>query len=331
MKRWAYTPPSEQIWHSLRASDVTSTESAALFGMSPYLTRFELYYRKLGRAVVAPPAGERMLWGIRLQDVIARGLAEDNGVKVRKLNQYMRIVDARMGSSFDFEIVGTVDNWAGPETELQRMYRQHGVGNFEIKCVDFVVFRDQWTVNDDKSIEAPAHIEIQTQHQLHVSARPWAAIGVLVSGNTPKIVVRERDADVGIALEARVRELWASIRAGCAPQPTFPDDADLVCRLNGYAEPGRVYDGRQDKELQQLCVAYMEGLKREKLGEEDKKIARAKICLRIGDAERAIVPGFSLSASMVGPAEIPAYTRVGYRNIRVTAKKTAPAAAQVPA
>lgn len=322
MKRWTYTPPDEHVWHGLRSCDITSTESAALFDMSPYMTKFELYHRKLGRAIVELNPGDRMLWGIRLQDVIARGIAEDHGVKVRKLNQYMRIVDARMGSSFDFEIIGLTDEWEGDDTELRKMYKQHGVGNFEIKCVDFIVFRDQWTVNDDKSIEAPAHIEIQVQHQLHVSDRPWAAIGVLVSGNTPKIVIRERDAEVGIAIEVRVRELFAMVKAGLVPEPSFPDDAELVCRLNGYAEPGRVYDGRNDTEILDLCRQYSEAQIREKHAAEDKSVAKAKILQKIGDSERALVPGFGVSASMVGPAEIPAYTRSGYRNVRITTKKT---------
>lgn len=327
MKRWTFTPPNDRVWHGLRSCDITSTESAALFDMSPYFTKFELYHRKLGRAIVEIPSNERMLWGTRLQDVIARGIADDHGVKVRKLNQYMRVVEARMGSSFDFEIIGLADNWEGNDTELRRMYREHGVGNFEIKCVDFIIFRDQWTVNDDKSIEAPAHIEIQVQHQLHVADRAWAAIGVLVAGHTPKIIIRDRDLEVGQTIELRIRELFAMVREGRAPEPSFPDDAELVCKLNGYAEPGRVYDGRADLELIQLCAQYADGLVREKHAKEDKEVAKAKILQKIGDAERALVPGFNLSASMVGPAEIPAFTRSGYRNMRITAKK----AEKVPA
>lgn len=33
---------TEEAWLAARKRDVTSTESAALFGMSPYLTAFEL-------------------------------------------------------------------------------------------------------------------------------------------------------------------------------------------------------------------------------------------------------------------------------------------------
>ena len=322
-RRISHMPLSQEHWHELRAQDVTSTESAALFDMSPYLTKYELYYRKAGRVAVEAQENWRMMWGQRLQDSVARCLAEDNGVKIRKLNQYMRLPGVRMGSSFDFEIIGLDGEWyhrAALATPLQVMYQLHGVGNFEIKCVDWLVFRDQWTVNEDKSIEAPAHIEIQVQHQMHVSGRLWAAIGLLVSGNTPKIIIREYDEKVGMAIDARIRELYADIEAGRKPQPVFPADADLVCKLNGYAEPGKVYDGREDMELILLCQKYRDAQDRLKLAEEEKQTAKAKVLQKIGESERALVPGFSVSASLVGPAE---YTvkREGYRNLRITPKR----------
>jgi predicted phage-related endonuclease len=320
MKRWTYTPATQDIWKGLRKHDVTSTESAALFGLSPYLTEYELYHRKKSKAVIEIGSNDRMLWGTRLQDVVARGLAEDHGVKVRRLNQYMRIVDARMGSSFDFEIIGLVDDWSGPETELREAYRSNGVGNFEVKCVDYLVFRDQWIVNDDKSIEAPSHIETQIQHQLHVSGRDWSAIGVLVSGSQPKIIIRDRDEEIGQMIEGRVRNLFAAIRANRPPQPNFPDDADFVCKLYGYAEPGKVFDGRRDQELALLALQYSTAGARESQAKEDKDVAKAKILSRIGDAEKAIFDGFKLTAGIVGPAEI-SFTRNGYRNFRLTATK----------
>lgn len=321
MNRWTYTPPNDEIWKGLRKHDVTSTESAALFGLSPYLTEFELFHRKKSKTIVDIPENDRMLWGTRLQDVIARGIAEDNGVKVRRMNQYMRIVDARMGSSFDFEIIGMAEPWDGPDTELRQAYRENGVGNFEIKCVDYLIFRDQWIVNDDKSIEAPSHIEVQVQHQLHISGRAWSAIGVLVSGSRPKIIIRDRDSEIGYQIETRIRTLFAAIRSNTPPKPDFPDDAQFLCKLYGYAEPGKFFDGRGDEELALLAAQYTNALIREGEAEEDKKVARAKILQRIGDAEKAVFDGFKLSAGVVGPAEIPAYTRDGYRGFRLTVAK----------
>jgi predicted phage-related endonuclease len=328
-ERLIVVPETEQQWHALRAMDVTSTESSALFDMSPYTTAFELWHRKREQAVVQIEAAGRMLWGIRLQDVIARGVAEDYGVKVRRLNAYMRLNDCRMGSSFDFEIVGLwndvpVDR--GAPDLLRELYRKHGPGNMEIKNVDALVFRDSWTVNEDKSIEAPGHIEIQVQHQMHVCGRKWAALVVLVGGNTPKVIVRRYDAEVGQAIEQRVRDFWRDVDAGNEPAPVYPGDAEFVCSLYKYAEPGKVFDGRDSPELAALCAQYAEAAKREKLAKEDKDVAKAQMLTIIGDAERAMLPGFTISAGVIGECEV-TYTRKAYRNFKLTPKKAPTGAA----
>ena len=303
--RLIVTPPNETIWHELRAADVTSTESPALFEMSPYATRFELWHRKHSKQVVEIADNERMRWGRRLQDAIAAGIAEDQGWVAEPMKEYIRLIDARMGASFDWRMIDSTNR----------------IGLFEIKNVDYLVFRDQWQEVDGE-LEAPAHIEIQLQHQLHVSGYEWGAIGVLVAGNSPRVLIRERDVEVGAAIEKRVREFWQSVDAGQEPPPEYPDDAEFACKLYGYAEPGKVYDGRSDADLTALCAEYQRALAAQKTAEEDKKVAQAKILQRIGDAERALLEGYSISAALVGPAEIPAYTRKGYRGFRLTAKKS---------
>lgn len=317
--RTTIVPTNDTHWHAMRANDVTSTESAALFGLSPYLTAFELYHRKKSGSDTQIDSTGRMAWGQRLQDAIARGLAEDYGVKIRRVNAYMSLDDVRMGSSFDYEVVGN----DGADTPLSARYVDCGTGNLEIKNVDYIVFRDQWVINDDKSIEAPAHIELQVQHQLHVSNRPWAAIGVLVAGNSPQVIIRERDVEVGQAIEARVREFWSWIAADTPPAPSYPADAAFVCKLYSYADPGKVYDGAEDQELQALCKIYAAASQAAKTADEDKETAKAKILARIGDAERALLPGFSVSAGIVGPAHVE-YDRKAYRNFRCTPKKEKP-------
>ena len=46
MTRQTITPRDREHWLSLRAQDLTSTDVAALFGMSPYKTKFELWHEK---------------------------------------------------------------------------------------------------------------------------------------------------------------------------------------------------------------------------------------------------------------------------------------------
>ena len=63
MTRESIIPASEEEWLKLRTLDVTSTESPALFGLSPYMTKFELWHRKKSGEVYTIKDNERMFWG----------------------------------------------------------------------------------------------------------------------------------------------------------------------------------------------------------------------------------------------------------------------------
>jgi putative phage-type endonuclease len=313
-------PETREDWLALRHKYVSSTEVAALFGMSPYLTAFELATIKKAETPDEREGTERMSWGLRLQNAIARGIAEDYGVKVRAINGYAidGFAHCRMGASFDYEIIGVKDGeFAGP-TILRDMYAKHGAGTLEIKNVDRYEFA-KWTAGEE--IEAPAHIEIQMQHQLACIARFWGAIGVLVGGNRAEVLVRERDHDVCKSLRAKCEAFWRDLERGTMPPVELPADAQIIAELYRYAEPGKVLDAQGNEEIAAICREYHDAGRAEKMAGEAKASAKAKLLLAIGDAERVLADGFTVSAGVTAEAEIPAYTRKAYRNIRVTAKK----------
>jgi len=316
-------PESEAHWLQLRTQDVTSTESAALVGLHKRLTPFELYQRKVGAYEVEFEATERTKWGLRLQDPIARGIAEDHGVKVRRLSCYARHDSgARMGTSFDYEIVGLDTTWenTGAGDQLRALYAELGPGLLEIKNVDGLVFRDDW-LNDDDGVEAPAYIEVQLQHQLEVIDREWGVIAALVGGNRPIVVVRRRDRDVGRVLLEKVNLLWKQVEHQTPPDPDFRRDLKVIAKLYGYAEPGKILDATGNERLLDLAARYKELSAQAKNLDEDRKAIKAELLTQIGDAEKVLLAhGFSISASMIGPKEI-SYTREGYRDFRINISK----------
>lgn len=320
-------PADRAEWLKLRHGYVSSTESAALFGMSPYLTAFELALQKSDKLESDFAGTERTAWGTRLQDAIALGIGEDYGVVVRPQAGYAVHPDARMGSSFDYEIVGVGPGWAfvgdrwehpqGKELRdpiLLTMLEKHGPGVLEIKNVDSLVYKNEW------SEEAPEHIEIQVQHQLECIRYNWGVIGVLVGGNRNEILIRERDAAVGHAIRSKILKFWADLAEGKLPPAVMPEDASIIIRLYQYADPNKVYQGQDDVELSGLCASYLRHGAVEKLAAEAKEVAKAKILQRIQSAEKAFVTGFNVSTWMVAEAPI-SFVRDAYRGFRVTAKK----------
>lgn len=312
-------PGNRAEWLALRTMDITSTESSALFGLNPWTTEFELYHQKKDGTVVELEENERMSWGLTLERTIAQEIARRYGVKVRRLSAYARHDEVRMGASFDYEIVGIVHGEV-EDTVLQAMYAAHGPGNLEIKNVDGLIFRDQWATEGSQVVEAPPRIEIQVQHQLEVIQRNWSALGVLVGGNTLRLLTRERDPAVGRSLRFKIGEFWDRVANGQPPEIDFNRDAAFVAKLFGHAEPGSFIDLRDNNRAAELAAEYKRAADEAKAAADRKEAAKAELLTIIGEAEKAALPGFTLSAGVVGEAEIN-YTRKPYRNFRLTQRK----------
>lgn len=326
-------PKSREEWLALRHTHISSTESAALFGLSPYMTPFELAVLKKAET---PPAeyeeNERMTWGKRLQRAIAQGIAEDYGVKVRAVNGYASI-EGKLGASFDYEIIGLKETdeaanggkaWECDQV-LREQYKQFGPGVLEIKNVDGFVFKSDWVKGDDGAFEAPAHIELQVQHQLLCIERNWATIGVLVGGNRQILLHRTRDREVGESIIRKAGKFWKGIGDGHMPPITLPADADIIRQVYKFAEPGKVLsekEGTASEELHIAAARHAEATALKSAAEKHHKATGAALLMLMGDAEKAEFADMSIAAGVVGPAHVPAYDRAGYRNLRVYPKKT---------
>ena len=326
MTRQTITPRDREHWLSLRAQDLTSTDIAALFGMSPYKTKFELWHEKKSNEIVRIAQNAKMTWGTRLEASIAEGIAEDRDWCVRPFKEYVRDDELRIGSSFDYRIITSAAGRAAAAPGID----SPDDAILEIKTVDALAFRNGWTVTDD-FIEAPAHIELQVQHQLLVSGLSVAYIGVLIGGNDVRILQRKADDGVHAAIRAKAAEFWRSIADNTPPDPVMPADAAAVIRLNSYAEPGRLFDARGNASIASRIAEYHR-LKREAADITDiADTIKAELLVEIGDAERVMADGFTISAGMVADSPGTLVTadmvgqyvggRRGYRNFRVTSKK----------
>lgn len=306
-------PADEAEWLAMRRQDVTSTEAAALFGLSPYTTEFEVWHQKKSGEAVAFNDNERMAWGRRLEPTIAQGVAEDLGWTVEPFKTYIRDDEIRMGSSFDYRIIDP----------------KQGDGILEIKNVDRSVFAKKWIENADGDIEAPEHIELQVQHQMEVADLNWCVIAALVGGNELKLAHRKRDRAVGKAIRNKVTEFWKSIDENRPPAPDYERDYQMILSAN----LGEVGDDviEADETLDELFGEYMEASAARKEAESAERIAKAKIMERVGTASKVrsvygtlscgasgATQGKLITADMVGT-----YTgaRKAFRNFRFTPAK----------
>ena len=182
-----FIPSSKEEWLELRKNDITSTEVSALFGMSPYMTEFEVWHRHKNNITSSFKENDRTVWGDRLETAIAKGIAKDNKWNVIPKKEYMRREDIRAGSSFDYAIVDLIKNEEG------KMIGWTETSLLEIKNVDSLIFKENWIIEDGELVEAPPHIELQLQHQLMVSGIDKGYIGALIGGNKIKVIEIDRD------------------------------------------------------------------------------------------------------------------------------------------
>ena len=319
------TPDNEEHWLSLRRQDVTSTESAALFNMSPYMTAYELHHVKRGLMPNVFEDNERIQAGRHLEPAIASLVAERYGVVVEPFKVYARN-EHRAGSSFDYRIVDVTD--APVEDErLRTMFATHGTGILELKNVDSLAFKRTWEAD-----ETPAHIEIQLQHQLMLSRHAWGAVVALVGGHTTHPYIRERRADVGESIMAAIDDFWRSVDAETPPPIMYPDDADIVIAMHQFSD-GSVHDARDDDAMAELLTEYDALGATVKAAETRRSVIKATVLDQVGDAGPIIYGGGSVSltqmedspGTLVTPEMVGTHVggRKGYRMFRVFTKPTA--------
>lgn len=294
---------TREAWLAARSQDITSTDVAALFGVSPYLTRFELWHRKHGSPEASAPDiddVERVRWGNRLQETIAAGAAEDRDWCWLTLD-YMRIPELRIGSSFDY-VITDGDDPANP-TYLALL---------ECKNVDGLAFRDGW-VETEFGLEAPAHIELQVQHQMLVSGIRRCYIAALVGGN--RLVILERDYDEAVG--QRIIEECAKFWADPCPAPDFRRDAELIAQLYRYSGAGPEVEA--DAYIARLMDEAHQFSRMAAVAKDEHEARLAEIRTLIGDAGKVRSEKHTLSRWTVKETPI-SYVRKAYDVMRITEK-----------
>lgn len=303
-------PANEQAWLEARLQDITSTDAAALFGISPYQTEYELWHQKRARQIVQIDGNERIDWGRALEPAIAREFCRRQGWRcdmvdlpfaweqdderparftatpdepiVARCGAYIRDPKTRTGSSFDY-----------------RRYHPGGWENdelIEIKNVDARAFAQKWRYDQDEQLEAPPHIELQVQHQLMVTGLQHAWLVALVGGNEMHVAQRKPDPEIHAALRERIAKFWASIEANEPPTPNYLLDYDRIAQVSMARYAGTEADA--DEETAQLMQDLHAAQTQRKQAEQDEKRIKAQLLEKVGEHSKVRASCGTLSCGM---------------------------------
>lgn len=282
---------------------VSASQVPALFGHSPYLTRWQLWQHFKNRAPIDPEENERMTWGKRLQPVILAGVAEALRIDVIGSDEYVASPRGVIGA--------TIDGFCHDP--------QRGLGVVECKNVDWLVWRDQWT-----ETAAPPHVELQLQTQLAVAAPDgtmpsWGLIAALVGGNELRLYEREPYGDTIDMIQDEAGVFLDAVRDGQEPPLTGEaKELPTLAWLYPSVEERKILGPEDVGDLAQAqgwIAEYLHFSEQRRFADKATKELQAKILGLTRAAGGVRIPGFRLQISK---SEIKAATIERKAHVRTT-------------
>jgi hypothetical protein len=238
-------PRTRAEWLAIRGTTIGASEIAALFGVHPFLTAFELWHLKAGLLGGDTAETGPLRRGRMLEQVAVQFLQEERPDWTVTANpmpggQFFR--DLSLGLS------------ATPDAFIRDPERRGQRGICQIKSVESSAFRTKWKAEDGE-IETPVYVALQAIQEAFLTGADFAVTTPLVVGHGIEMPILEVPMHAGIVeqIKARAAAFWASIRAGRPPEPDYAADGGTIAAL--YADDnGMEVDLTDDARLPQLAA-----------------------------------------------------------------------------
>lgn len=198
---------NREQWLTERRKGIGGSDAAAILGLNPWRSPFDVYLDKIGEAPERA-AGEAAYWGNVLEDVVAREFTARTGLKVQRRNAILQHPEHEwMIASIDREIVA----------------RPRGV--LEAKTTS------AWQADEWAEDRAPDMYVVQVQHYLAVTGWSYGYLAVLIGGNKFLVAKVDRDNDLIQTIIDAEAEFWQQVEDHIPPSVDGSDacTAALKC------------------------------------------------------------------------------------------------------
>jgi putative phage-type endonuclease len=208
-------------FHAERAKGIGSSDAAAVCGVSPWCTPFELWAEKRALIDGKEPIRKqderdrlRLEFGNLFETSIAEYYSKMTGRKIRRRRK-------AMVSKSHPCMLSHLDRQLFPAKDDPMV--KHGMGVLEVKSPS-VFSRREW---DGGSQLAPLHYQIQMQHHLAVTGYEWGAFAVLIGKDQLVQFDVLRDNEFIDKLVAAEEVFWGLVKSGDEPDVGAYDAAVL--------------------------------------------------------------------------------------------------------
>lgn len=194
------TELSRAEWLAQRRTGIGGSDVAAILGLSPWRTPYQVWEDKTGRSEEQPET-PALYWGRLLEDPIRQAYADRTGLTVTKPD--------RMFTSEEHPfMLANLDGIAsdGRIVEFKTTSRADGWG-------------------EEGSDEIPDYYQTQVQHYMSVMGAERADVGVLIAGRDFRIYTVEADAELQQMLIEEEAKFWELVKTDTPPGVNCTTDA----------------------------------------------------------------------------------------------------------
>lgn len=267
-----------------RAKVIGASEVAALFGVSPWKTYFQLWHEKKGTVEVEEFATtEYQQAGVYLEPSIIKWACDKWGYAKARTPKRAKAKAARLGGHPDQMVT----------------HPERGKGVLEIKTVDRLIYK-QW-----EDGEPPVQYQLQAMVYAGITGADFADIIVLVGGNElQRFAVPFSEKLYGEILD-RVNEFWRTVALGIEPEPDYDKDGEMIGKVYHHLDLERV----EIPEARDAAARYRIAAQLEKQWRDEKAKAQAEITHLIGKEAKGSdeivkkvicsMPGWQISSVLI--------------------------------
>jgi len=237
----------------LRKKHIGASESAAILGLSPYKTPYDVWLLKTGKVESPASVGEAGDIGNMIEDGLLDYGASELGVRILK-NQFRVHTNGILSATHDALVVDVME---GMEAKTS------GIMSFATK--------DEW--GDNGTDQVPSHIIIQCQHQALVSNLDLVHVPALIGGRGRLMFRIERSESICEIILEKVTAFWEdNVQKDIPPEGTpslniirlrkrepgltLPISADIVLKWRDL-EAKRKEAVKAEDEAKAACLSAM--------------------------------------------------------------------------
>jgi putative phage-type endonuclease len=235
---------THEEWLEQRRKGLGGSDIAAMMGLSPWKSRFQLWQDKKG-IIPHTSESEVMEWGKRMEPTLRQFYADQTGRPVRVANE---ILYHQQYPIF----------FANPDglTDCRRI-------------VEMKVARHPSGWGQPGTSEVPDNYALQVQHYMFVTGFEVADVVVTIGGGYPRIYTVPADKEIHAVILEEGLKFWKQVEENIAPEPISYTDA--VAKFGMNVTVGVVFASPETVQVAEQLSAVRAQLDELEAKEEDLK------------------------------------------------------------